>query len=625
MILRRVSAEGENSLRRIAGSFRFKLAAYFAILALLPLVVAFVGFSTIAERSEVRRADARLEAELGAAVAAYEEALRQAESRAATLAETPAFQRALLERDAVALRRFVRARPHLRVEAPDGFRVGPRAPAAAERRVSVVSLLPPGDEIGDVIATVPFDAELVERLRARSGLHADDGIVLVDGGTIVAAPADAPELRGRLDVRPGETETVELGGGEYRALMARPPQTQSDFGIAVLTPMASIDAANRSLQGKLLLVLLAALALIAAVAYLEGRAIVRTVRRVVTAADAIAAGRLSERVPVRGRDELALLGRSFNDMAAQLEARVADLETERRRLRDASLRFGEALAASHDVDELRRAIVEAAVEATGATRGVLVQSGRELVATGEESPDDERLELPLAAGPETFGMLVLTGSQFTIHDVETASALVSHAAVALDNARLHRIVEEQASFDGLTQLANRRRCEAQLASELARAERFGEPVALVFADLDNFKQVNDRYGHLVGDDVLREFARELRGGIREIDVAGRWGGEEFALILPGTNVDGAVQVAERIRASLARRPIATPDGRSLKLTASFGVAAYPDTGTAEDLLAAADAALYDAKRSGKNRVAARSVPPEPLIPADASDAGARTG
>ena len=612
-------------MRRIAGSFRFKLAAYFAILALLPLVVAFVGFSTVAQRSEIRRADARLEAGLRASLAAYDETLRQAEDRAAALAASPAFQRALLERDATALRRFIRDEPHLRVEAPDAFRVGPRGTAGAERRVSVVSPRPPGAEIGQVIAAVPFDSELVGRLRARSGLDPDDAVALVSGGTIVAAPADAPELRGRLDVGTGDTETAEIGGVAYRVLVARPPEAQSDFGIAVLAPKAKIDAANRSLQEKLLLALLATLALVAAVAYLEGRSIVRTVGRVVTAANAVAQGRLSERVPVRGRDELALLGRSFNDMASQLEARVADLETERRRLRDATLRFGEALAASHDVDELRRSIVEAAVEASGASRGVLVQSGRAVVAAGEASTDGERLELPLAAGPENFGTLVLTGSRFSIHDVETASALVAHAAVALDNARLHRIVEEQASFDGLTQLANRRRYEATLAKELARAERFGEPVAVVFADLDNFKQVNDRFGHLVGDDVLREFARELRGGIREIDLAGRWGGEEFALILPGTNADGAVQVAERIRKALARRNIAAGDGRSLRLTSSFGVAAYPDLATAEDLLAAADAALYDAKRTGKNRVAARSGSTARSDRADRSDGGLRTG
>ena len=100
--------------------------------------------------------------------------------------------------------------------------------------------------------------------------------------------------------------------------------------------------------------------------------------------------------------------------------------------------------------------------------------------------------------------------------------------------RLHRIVERQALLDGLTGLANRRQSEEALSAELHRAERLGGPLALVLADLDSFKGVNDRYGHPAGDTVLREFAQVLRATVREIDTAGRWGGEEFFVLLPGT-------------------------------------------------------------------------------------------
>jgi len=126
----------------------------------------------------------------------------------------------------------------------------------------------------------------------------------------------------------------------------------------------------------------------------------------------------------------------------------------------------------------------------------------------------------------------------------------------------------------------------------------------VLADLDDFKAVNDRHGHPTGDEVLREFARTLKDCLREIDLAGRWGGEEFAVILPGTDLEGAMQLAERIREALAARVIVSPLGERLSVTASFGVAEWGGSGSWSDLLAAADAALYEAKRKGKNRVEA---------------------
>jgi len=120
-------------------------------------------------------------------------------------------------------------------------------------------------------------------------------------------------------------------------------------------------------------------------------------------------------------------------------------------------------------------------------------------------------------------------------------------------------------------------------------------------DLDWFKDVNDRYGHPAGDSLLREFASLLEENLRDVDLAGRWGGEEFLLILPGTDLAGGAQVAERIRAALASR-MALVDSTPIPVTASFGVAAVPPARTASELFAAADAALYEAKRAGKNRV-----------------------
>jgi two-component system, cell cycle response regulator len=583
------------------GSFKVKLVAYFLLLSLLPLAAAFWGFSTVAAKSETRRVDARLQAGLRATLAAYQEALGSAESGASRLARTPAFQRALLQRDRPALARILRRRPNLSVQAPGGFRVGKPSPFAATRRVDVVGA---GGVRGSVVAAVPLNASLVRRLEGRSGLEPDDHVILLESGRIVAGPAEA---HGRFDLPLGRTHTVSFAGTTYRALVAGTLDTRSATTLGVITPQARIDAANRDATNRLLIGLIAALVFVACVAYVEGRAIVRTIRRLVDAARAIARGDLQERVPVQGRDEFALLGRTFNQMAHQLQTRLDELEAERGRLRDVISRFGEALGATHDSEQLMRLIVEAAMEATSATGGVLVGMSGELVKSGHPDKGVARIEVPLQAGHLNFGSLILFGDDFSDEDRMTAVSLASHAVVALDNARLHRIVERQALMDGLTGLANRRQCEESLADELARVERFGGSLAIVVADLDWFKDVNDRYGHPAGDSLLREFASLLQESLRDVDLAGRWGGEEFLLVLPGTDQAGGARVAERIRAALASRMVLV-DGTPVPVTASFGVAAVPPAKTASEVFAAADAALYEAKRAGKNRVQTAAEP-----------------
>ena len=578
-------------------SFKVKLVAYFLLLSLLPLAAAFWGFSTVAARSETRRVDARLQAGLRAALATYQDGLVDADAAAAQLARSSAFQRALINRDRAALARLLEGRPHLSVEAGNGFHVGSRDPTAATRQVAVVG---PGGTRGAVIAAVPLDQTLVSRLEGRSGLEVDEHIILIEDRKIVAGPTGS--LGSRFDALPGKTHTITLSGTRYRTIVAETLNELPSATLGVISPQTRIDAANHAAMQRLLVGLFACLLLVAAVAYIEGRAIVRTLRRLVDATRAIARGDLKQQVPVQGRDEFALLGRTFNEMAAQLQTRLEELERQRGKLRDVIARFGEALGATHDVDQLMRLIVEAAVEATSATGGVIVASGGEVIQTGRPGKGADKIEVPLTAGGVTFGSLLLFGDEFEDEDRMTAVSLASHAVVALDNARLHRIVERQALVDGLTGLANRRQCEETLASELARVDRFGGPLALVVTDLDWFKDVNDRYGHPSGDAVLREFAALLQDTVRDVDLAGRWGGEEFLLILPGTDLAGGAQVAERIRAGLAGRIVLSPDGSPIPVTASFGVAATPPATTAAELFSAADAALYEAKRNGKNRV-----------------------
>ena len=579
-------------------SFRLKLVVYFLLLSLLPLAAAFSGFAAVTKRSETRLVDARLQAGLRAALAAYQEELGDADRAATSLAGRRAFQRALAERDRGELVRLLGGSPNLRIEGGSGFSVGRRHELAAERQVAVLG---EGGLLGVVIASVPLDRRLLATLRARSGLERGDELVLLRNGRVVAGP---PGLEGRVDAPPGTPTTAEVGGERYRTLVANTLQEEPAATLAVLSPQSHIDSANSAVQRRLLFGLAALLGLVGLVGYFEGRTIVRSLGQLVAAANQIARGRFATRVGVRGRDELAVLGQSFNEMAAQLESRVQELESERGRLRDAFMRFGDALAATHDPDQLLRIVVETAVEATGASGGVVVGARGESIEAGDPDVDGERIELPLSAGPYSFGTLSLVAPQFGEEQRITAASLASQAVVALENARLHRIVERQALVDGLTGLANRRQCETLLATELARAERFEDSLAVVMADLDDFKDVNDRHGHPAGDVVLREFADVLRETLREADVAGRWGGEEFVLVLPGTDVAGAVRLAERVRSELRNRAILAPDGTPISITASFGVAAFPQAPNEQKLVAAADRALYAAKRAGKDRVGA---------------------
>jgi diguanylate cyclase (GGDEF)-like protein len=262
---------------------------------------------------------------------------------------------------------------------------------------------------------------------------------------------------------------------------------------------------------------------------------------------------------------------------------------------------------------------ETAVAAGPGRRSVL----REAMATGLSvlaGPSSTRHE-PVLAGvlpgarsvivvpfgaDETAGLLVLEHARWSsqrgsrrveLRMIDTAEQAAGQAALAIGRAQLLAQARQAAQTDGLTRLANRRAFDERLAEETARAAAGGPPVTLIMIDLDHFKRLNDNHGHQAGDEVLRLVAQVLRDNGPAGSVPARYGGEELALILPGTGPGEGVEVAERIRAAIATAPGPVP------VTASLGVAWGPGSGgSPHELLAAADAALYEAKRGGRNRV-----------------------
>jgi diguanylate cyclase (GGDEF)-like protein len=207
----------------------------------------------------------------------------------------------------------------------------------------------------------------------------------------------------------------------------------------------------------------------------------------------------------------------------------------------------------------------------------------------------------LYAALGSFGLLVLVALAF--------------ARPILSTLGDFRRVASQAATDGLTGLANRRSFDDELALEWRRAERLGDPLALVLVDLDNFKSINDERGHQAGDAVLRRVATILDSGARHADLAARYGGEEFALVAPETDLLGATKLADRLRTDLEAAKFELPDGSEISVTGSFGVAVKGTLERPEQLIAAADEALYEAKRNGKNRVVAADPQPQAANPA----------
>jgi len=303
---------------------------------------------------------------------------------------------------------------------------------------------------------------------------------------------------------------------------------------------------------------------------------------------------------------------------------VEELGREHARLDRAIRRIGEAFASKLDRAALLDLMVQTAVEALDADHGRvgdIAWSGQPAlrapvdVLTAAESSARTRGTLasvragrhaaiahPL--GPTQSLSVARRGRPFSAEERALLGYLAQQTAVAMENLALHDALREQATRDELTGLSNHRRFQQALAHETAVANRTGGPLALAIIDLDDFKAVNDSHGHLQGDLVLKSVAAVLRNISRVSDEPARYGGEELAVILPSTDLDGAYTVAEAIRTAIEQLKIELPNGGSLSVTVSVGVSALEGGVTdPASLIDAADVALYDAKRDGKNRTA----------------------
>lgn len=213
-----------------------------------------------------------------------------------------------------------------------------------------------------------------------------------------------------------------------------------------------------------------------------------------------------------------------------------------------------------------------------------------------------RVSAPLYVNAQTIGLLVIEGvrdgQEFTSGDLKLLDGVAAVVAPALQAANLYESVRRQADTDGLTGISNHRRLQERIDEELERARRYEHPLSIIIVDIDNFKMFNDIYGHPVGDQVLQIVSESLCTSVRAADIIGRYGGDEFMLIMPETSSRGSIEVAERVLAAIGDREIVV-NGERLPIAVSLGIASYPeDAVTKHELIAHADAALYESKRSG---------------------------
>ena len=614
--------------------FRHKLSIVLIGLALVPLVAAGVLVLRLLEQDKVSSVDSGLTT---AAAAAGQTYLTQV-ADATTVATN--HRRAIRRAAGAAERRPVNLQ-HLRAELPSPLtvtfykgkkKVGGQTPQPPFLAASVKIDKCPGCR---VVVSRPFDQDLITDLQKSGVVNPIQQLGLVSERQLVSSGNLAGPV---LGLRVGEPQTIQVNGVSVRAQSmvvpcGDPPAPSCQ--VVAMYPSSALNDAIDSQRLRIIVPLILLALIIGVLAFAAADWMSRALNDLAERAMVLARG------GARG-DELDQLGAAIDQISSELSSRVGELEAERGRFKETLQRYGETLAATHDLNALVGAVLDTAVQATRARggrlllydpeRGEAIEQARIGTARGSRtdlpmvvaagiglegealSAHEPRvvqapramLAVPILREHQLLGLVTTVDPEdggFSDDDIESLSALAVQAGVAIENARLHRVVERQAVTDALTGLANRRQFYEVLGREYERSQRFGTPLSLILLDIDDFKQINDSRGHLAGDAVLHGVAATLAELIREIDMAARYGGEEFAILLPQTAQEGAALLAERLRREIASRPIRFGPDEIEGITASFGVAAGPeDSMTQIDLIASADAALYQAKRDGKNHV-----------------------